>query len=390
MENDFMKEAYEAMYGSSQNAPQSVYEGSTNVRISIGDGAEPAPFRNAGKCKSFSTPLTVSEAVKEVGGDYKVEKRSLVAIPNDLAQALNDNQPTAQTTLSKEDIVSSHMASVRTDTNEILGVVGKDYGIVQNADALEFFNHILNGDVTGNEKAVIETAGILDDGARFYISARMGNDIMLPGDNSPIEDYIVLTNSHDGSGSVQVVPSFIRVICQNTLNMALKEARCRLTYRHTSKVNERMDLTSRENFERAAEVLRFHESYRKHFIEDLERLNRVQLEWKQVQDLASQVFATPAEMTHIRQANYDVSKVDNEILSTRKKNQIISLQDAIESGIGQESNRGTGLWLFNGFTTWAQNEKKYQNATAKFDSIMDGDISRKRQQLHQNILEMAA
>ena len=43
MENDFMKEAYEAMYGSSQNAPQSVYEGSTNVRISIGDGAEPAP-----------------------------------------------------------------------------------------------------------------------------------------------------------------------------------------------------------------------------------------------------------------------------------------------------------------------------------------------------------
>ena len=94
------------------------------------------------------------------------------------------------------------MASVRTDTNEILGVVGKDYGIVQNADALEFFNHILNGDVTGTEKAVIETAGILDEGARFYISARMGNDIMLPGDNSPIEDYIVLTNSHDGSGSV--------------------------------------------------------------------------------------------------------------------------------------------------------------------------------------------
>ena len=95
-------------------------------------------------------------------------------------------------------------------------------------------------------------------------------------------------------------------------------------------------------------------------------------------------------MTHIRQANYDVSKVDNEILSTRKKNQIISLQDAIESGIGQESNRGTGLWLFNGFTTWAQNEKKYQSTTAKFDSIMDGDISRKRQQLHENILAMAA
>ncbi|MBP5722163.1 MAG: DUF932 domain-containing protein [Bacteroidales bacterium] len=386
MEN-ILNEAYAAMYGSSENAPQTTYEGNTNVNVSV---AEPAPFRNAGKCKSYSTPVTVSEAIKEVGGDYTVEKRSLVAIPNDLSEALKDNQPSAQTTLSKNDIITSHMATVRTDTNEILGVVGSGYGVVQNESALEFFNHILNGDVSGAEKAVIETAGILNDGARFYISARMGTDIMMPGDNSPIEDYILLFNSHDGSGSVQVVPSFIRVICQNTLTMALKQARCRLTYRHTSKVNERMDLTSQENFERAAQVLRFHESYRKHFIEDLERLKRVQLEWKQIQDLSASVFATPAEMKEIRTKNYDVSKVDDEILSTRKKNQIISLQNAVESGIGQDTNRGTGLWLFNGLTTWAQNEKKYQNATAKFDSIMDGDISRKRQELHDNILALAA
>ena len=383
MEN-ILNEAYAAMYGNNQNVPQSTYEGETNVNVRL---AEPAPFVAAGK-KSFTTPVTVSEAVKEVGGDYQVEKRALVAINNDLKDALNDNQPTAETTLSKGDIISSHMATVRTDTNQILGVVGSGYGVVQNDKALEFFNHILNGEITGKEKAVIETAGVLDDGARFYITAKMGNDIMMPGDNSPIEDYILLYNSHDGSGSVQVVPSYIRVVCQNTLTMALKEARCRLTYRHTSKVNERMDLTSRENFERAAEVLRFHEHYRKHFIEDLERLNRVQLEWKQVQDIACQTFATPAEMKEIRLNNYDVNKVSDEILSTRKKNQIISLQDAIESGIGQDSNRGTGLWLFNGLTTWAQNSKKYQNATAKLDSIMDGDVSRKRQFVHDAILQV--
>ena len=383
MEN-ILNEAYAAMYGSSENAPQT-YADNTNVNVRL---AEPAPFVAAGK-KSFDTPVTVSEAVKEVGGDYQVEKRALVAIGNELKDALNDNQPTAETTLFKEDIISSHMATVRTDTNQILGVVGSGYGVVQNDKALEFFNHILNGEITGNEKAVIETAGVLDDGARFYITARMGDNIMLPGDNSPIEDYILLYNSHDGSGSVQVVPSFIRVVCQNTLNMALKEARCRLTYRHTSKVNERMDLTSRENFERAAEVLRFHEHYRKHFIDDLERLERVQLEWNQIQDIACQAFATPAEMKEIRLNKYDVSKVDSELLSTRKKNQIISLQDAIESGIGQDTNRGTGLWLFNGFTTWAQNSKKYHNATAKLDSIMDGDVSHKRQFIHDAILEAA-
>ena len=387
-QNDILNEAYAILYGSKENAPQS-YDGETHVNVTVSEAA-PAPWKNAGKCKSFENPVTVSEAVKEVGGDYTVEKRELVAISKELSAALNDNQPTASTTLSKTDVITSHMATVRTDTNQILGVVGKGYGIVPNDKALEFFNHILNGDVSGNEKAVIETAGVLDEGARFYISARMGNDIMMPGDNSPIEDYILLFNSHDGSGSVQVVPSFIRVICQNTLTMALKQARSRLTYRHTSRVNERMDLTSRENFERAAEVLRFHEAYRKHFIEDLELLKRVQLEWKQAQDLACQVFATPAEMTHIREANFDVTKVDDEILSTRKKNQIISLQNAVESGIGQDTNRGTGLWLFNGLTTWAQNEKKYQNGTAKLDSIMDGDISRKTQKLHDSILALAA
>ena len=89
-------------------------------------------------------------------------------------------------------------------------------------------------------------------------------------------------------------------------------------------------------------------------------------------------------------AKYNVSNVDDEILSTRKKNSIISLQDAIESGIGQDTNRGTGLWLFNGLTTWGQNVKKYQNNTAKLNSIMEGDIARKTQKLHDNILQMAA
>lgn len=386
--NEILNEAYSILYGSSENAP-SPYDEDTKVNVTVTE-AQPAPWRASGKNKSFESPVTVSEAVKEVGGDYTVEKRSLVVIPNELRDALNDNQPTAQATLSKNDIITSHMATVRTDTNQRLGVVGSGYGVVQNGDALEFFNHILNGEISGDEKAVIETAGVLDDGARFYISARMGDDMIVSGDNSPIEDYILLFNSHDGSGSVQVVPSFIRVVCQNTLSMALKQARSRLTYRHTSRVNERMDLTTKENFQRAAEVLRFHENYRKHFIEDLDLLKRVQLEWKQAQDLAAQVFATPAEMTHIREANYDVFKVDDEILSTRKKNSIVSLQNAIESGIGQDTNRGTGLWLFNGLTTWAQNEKKYQNGTAKLDSIMDGDIARKTQKLHDSILQLVA
>jgi hypothetical protein len=68
----------------------------------------------------------------------------------------------------------------------------------------------------------------------------------------------------------------------------------------------------------------------------------------------------------------------------------VSCIDSIESGIGQETNRGTGLWLYNGMTTWVGNSRTYKDQVYKLDSISDGDSYKKVQKMHDLVLEYAA
>jgi phage/plasmid-like protein (TIGR03299 family) len=358
--------------------------------VIMNTNAQPLAWDGIAGCRSFSNPVTVSEAAAEVGANYEVKKHHLISISDELYEAITNHTPLTQELLSMDNIVSSHMATVREDSGKVLGVVGKDYGVVQNAASMEFFNHILNGDVSGNgEKAVISTAGILDGGGRFYITAKMNSDLHIHGDNSPIEDYLLLTNSHDGTGSVTVLFTPIRVICRNTLMAALRGAKNKLVYRHTSRVNERMDLTNEINFKRAAEVLKFHETYKKAFVEDLERLREIKLTNLEIMDMACRIFADDQEMKEIKAHNYKLDGITTDILSTRKKNLIMSLMESIDYGVGQDTNRGTGLFAYNGITTWANNGRAYKDNESKFDSIIAGDMAKKTQLMHDMILEYA-
>ena len=68
-------------------------------------------------------------------------------------------------------------------------------------------------------------------------------------------------------------------------------------------------------------------------------------------------------------------------ISTRTKNQIISLRDAIESGVGQSQFRGTKLWLYNGLTSYMNNDRTYKSSEDKMDSILLGGDSQKKVQV---------
>lgn len=354
--------------------------------------AEPVAWNAIPNCKSFTSPVTVSEAVKAAGADYEVVKKHLLAVSPELIHAIKHGEPITDAIFTKNDIVETHMATVRNDGGNILGIVGSKYGVVPNSEAFDFFNHILNGEVSNQtEKAVIETAGVLEDGKRMYISARMGSNIRVEGDNSDINDYLLLTNSHDGSGAVVVTFTPIRVICQNTLNAALKGAKNKLLFKHTLNVNQRMDLTSEVNFERAAEVLKFHEKFKKHFIEDIEHLRQIKLKAADdMQKMVANIFLDEKEMEILKDHYYNIEAVSSEDISKRKKNTIVSCIDSIESGIGQETNRGTGLWLYNGMTTWVGNSRTYKDQVYKLDSITDGDSYKKVQKMHDLVLEYAA
>ena len=343
-------------------------------------GANEVAWKGIKGCKSFKTPVTITEAIEAIGGDYNVEKRHLIAVDDATFKNIENNQPISG--ITSHNIVDGHMATAISESGDILGVVSDTYGIVQNKSAFEFMDIITSGELGGN-KAVIETAGILGGGKRMYVSAKMPNETLK--DEFGIDNYILCTNSHDGSGAVIACFTPIRVICQNTLNQALKEAQNKVAIRHSLNVSQRVDWQRQENINNATMVLKMQEHFTEEFMNDLRFLNSVKIGANfDVEKFACQIFADSAEMKLIEQASYKYDKVDE--ISQRKKNQITTLINTIDKGVGQTEYRGTKLWLYNGLTTYFSNVKNYRDNEQKFLNLTSGADYRKVQKAHDMLI----
>ena len=131
--------------------------------------------------------------------------------------------------------IPNTFANVREDTGDVLGLVTGRYKVVQNKDAFAFTDNLLGNGVR------YETAGVIKDGKRVWMLARMEdhNDYKLAGDECI--PYLLFSNNHDGKGSVSVALTLTRVWCQNTLNLALKNAVRTWTMRHSGDVNGKLE-----------------------------------------------------------------------------------------------------------------------------------------------------
>jgi len=165
---------------------------------------------------------TSAEALQFAGLDYTVEKWPMYAYdPNGI--------------ITDDRHVPEKFATVRTDNYNVLGVVGKDYEIVQNVDAFSFFDSIVGGD-----GILYETAGALGKGERIFITAKLPDYIRV-GHDDVIERYLFLTTSHDGYGSIMAAFTPIRVVCNNTLNAALNCHSHAIKIRHTASAKDRLN-----------------------------------------------------------------------------------------------------------------------------------------------------
>lgn len=155
---------------------------------------------------------TSKEAIKIAGLDWKVEAKPIY----------ND----------KGIEIPGYKANTRDIDDKVLGLVSNRYKLVQNSEAFDFTDSLICGDVK------YETAGSLLGGKRIFLLARLPEKKILGDD---FDNYICFTNSHDGTGAIQACMTPVRVVCQNTLNLALDKATRKWSTKHIGNIESKME-----------------------------------------------------------------------------------------------------------------------------------------------------
>ena len=291
---------------------------------------------------------TSAEAIRYAGLDYLVEKRPLFTYDT-------DNHYGDTGLIIPEIRVPNYFATVRTDTEDVLGVVGKDYEIVQNINAFEFFDAI----VGGGDGILYETAGALGLGERIFITAKLPDYIRI-GKDDLIEQYLFLTTSHNGLGSITAAFTPVRIVCNNTLNAALGNRSNAVKIRHTSSANDRI--------KQAHTLMGISSSITNELNGLLNHWAKVRINDAELKKLIQIAMAPNKEVLQ----NLQSGEADE--LSANYTNIVDKVYEyALSSPTQQtETTAGTVFGAYNSVTGYFQNVRNYKNDEAKFKSIIEG------------------
>lgn len=190
-------------------------------------------------------------------------------------------------------LISGFKANVRNTDQKILGVVTDRYKVIQNEEAFAFTDELLG------EGVRYETAGSLQGGRKVWLLAHMPHEYIIAGER--MSPYLVFSNTHDGSGAIRVAITPIRVVCNNTLNLALNTAKRSWSTIHTGDIKSKL--------EEAKNTLFMANTYMDELGKEFENLRKKKLTDKQVMEYIELLIP-----------------LDENATSQQKKN-IIRLQD---------------------------------------------------------------
>lgn len=326
--------------------------------------------------------LTAADALKKAHADYEVAAQPIVALTPEMMLKVETGISLTPDEV-KAMIIEGQRATMRTDYNETLGIVGENYGIVQNKDAFDFIDLLTTGEL-GGSVPTIECAGVLGRGERIFITARFPENIILGSKEDIINNYAVFTTSHDGYGAVTCMITPIRVVCQNTLNMAFSNNNGKLSFRHTRYVNERMDLLNGENAKNAYRTLNLYQTYTEVFKEKLAALATKRLTDNEVKDIVAKTMLSEDAYKVFKLSDFGINADE---ISTRSRNLVENMTATLYNGIGQDIlEPNTGIWLVNGISTYFQNNANFKDDTKKFESIMEGHAQGKLQTAYEAVM----
>ena len=182
------------------------------------------------------------EALQLAGLDWKVIQKDII-------------------TVDGYSIIPGFKANVREKDEKVLGIVSDRYKVVQNEEAFEWTDALLGAGVR------YETAGSLQGGRKVWMLARLPHQYIINGEE--ITPYMVFTNSHDGSGAIKVAMTPVRVVCNNTLNLALSTTKRCWSCNHVGDINGKL--------EDARNTLLYAGKYMSELGKGIDELNRIRL-----------------------------------------------------------------------------------------------------------------
>lgn len=185
------------------------------------------------------------------------------------------------------DAIAGYRVNIRDRDRRVLGVVSDRYKIIQNREAFAFTDTLLGCGVR------YETAGSLQEGKRVWLLARLPKEYIMAGEQ--ISPYLVFSNSHDGSGAVRVALTPIRVVCNNTLNLALATASRSWSMIHKGNVKDKM--------QEAKNTLFMAEAYMESLGEEFERLRWMKITDGQVEEYVERLLPLEKDATETREKN---------------------------------------------------------------------------------------
>lgn len=167
-----------------------------------------------------------------------------------------------------EELIEGYKANVRDSDRKVLGVVTDRYKVIQNQEAFAFTDELLG------EGVRYETAGSLQGGKKVWLLAHMPHEYIISGER--ISPYLLFSNTHDGSGAIKVALTPIRVVCQNTLNLALSQASRSWSMIHTGNIQNKL--------QEAKDTLFMAEKYMDNLGKEFETLRMQSMTDKQVME----------------------------------------------------------------------------------------------------------
>lgn len=187
----------------------------------------------------------------------------------------------------KGSVIPGYRVNIRDSDRKALGVVTDRYKIIQNWEAFAFTDALLGNGVR------YETAGSLQEGRRVWLLARLPHEYIISGER--ISPYLIFSNTHDGSGAVRVALTPVRVVCNNTLNLALHTAKRSWSMIHTGNIMDKM--------KEAEDTLFMAEKYMDSLGKEFEYLRSQKVTDGQVKEYIEQLLPMEKDATPIQGKN---------------------------------------------------------------------------------------